>query len=91
VTTRTRPYTLRFDLQAPNRYTAILTAGKRVRHNVRILAMVKAESFAPGWWTVEIEVEETLRPLDPPEPDWNLPESADPITAAKWEAARHGR
>lgn len=89
-TPRTISYDLTYTVTAVSKLDAILKAGQMFRTAIRGVEMVSAIEKLPGWWEVTWTVEEDLGSPELPEPDWDMPESADPLTAAKgyhdWQA-----
>lgn len=83
-------YRLTYQVPAATRLDAILGAAAKLRNGVRFLELVYAAPAFGGWWNVEMRVEETIGVDDPPEPVWEMPEGADPITAAKGDLQRWG-
>ena len=83
-------YPLRYDVEASSRLEAIMAAGAKLRSGVIVTQLRSAEPWptVSGWWTVVLDVREGEP--DPPEPQWlhEVPEYADPMTAAKAEADR---
>ncbi len=80
-------YQLTYSILADSRLEAIMRAGAKLRTGLRVEGVAEAEQSIPGWWSVTLNVAEDLGADDPVWPG-DLPESADPITAAKAEAMR---
>ena len=76
--TETTQYFLNYSVLADSRLEALMKAGQMLRQNVRIVGEAEAEQSIPGWWDVVFLVAE----------DYEVPESADPVTMAKAEAMR---
>jgi hypothetical protein len=83
-------YSLTYPVQADTPLGAIMKAGGMLRRGVTTTGVTKYAEVAPGLYEVTMSVEEDPGAGDPPEPAWDLPESADPITAAKGDHARWG-
>lgn len=86
----TRQYPVTYTVAAGNRVSAIMAAAAMLRAGVRFVTLGAVQPLYLGWWAVTFTVEETIGADDPPEPVWELPESADPITAAKGDLQRWG-
>lgn len=82
-------YRLTYQVQAHSRLNAVMAAGARLRNGVTVDELVDARPFAYGWWEVVFAVTEDPAAGDPVWPG-DLPEQADPITAAKADIVRWG-
>jgi hypothetical protein len=87
--TTTDEYPVTYSVLADGRHEAFGKAAKMLRKNVRTVGEAQAEQGVPGWWDVTFRVVEVIGADDPVWPG-DLPESADPVTAAKGEHARWG-
>lgn len=60
-------YRIPYEVPAANAITALMTAGQMLRSGVAVVRIVSNEPIAPGWYRVDLLVEEDT---DPPEPLW---------------------